>query len=197
MRIVVVLAHPNEESFNHAIAREVRKRLEAEGHSVALRDLYAEKFEADLPTPELGRLKELPAEIKPYCDEIVSADGVVVVHPNWWGMPPAILKGYLDRVFRPGVAYTFQANDKGEGVPVGLLKARAALVINTSNTEQERDRTLFGDPLENLWRTCVWGFCGVRRVRRRVFAPVITSTSQQREAWLKEAADTAADVFNE
>jgi len=54
-----------------------------------------------------------------------------VVHPNWWGQPPAILKGWIDRILRPGVAYQFLEGDAGEGVPVGLLKAETALIFNT------------------------------------------------------------------
>jgi len=50
----------------------------------------------------------LPDAIKQHCEEIALVDGIVIVHPNWWGQPPAILKGWVDRVIRPGVAYEFQ-----------------------------------------------------------------------------------------
>ena len=70
----------------------------------------------------------------------------MIVHPNWWGQPPAILKGWVDRVFRPGIAYRFVEGDAGEGVPIGLLKASAAVVFNTSNTPDARERFAFGDP---------------------------------------------------
>lgn len=195
MRISILLAHPNPQSFNHAIANAIAESLRARGDEVLLHDLYAEKFGADLPIPELGRTEVLPSEIRRHVDEIVSVDGIVVVHPNWWAMPPAILKGWVDRVLRAGEAYTFRANDKGEGEVVGLLKAKAALVIHTSNTPLELDRSLYGDPLENLWRTCIFGFCGVKIVRRELFAPVITSTLEQRQAWLKLSADAALEQF--
>ena len=77
-------------------------------------------------------------------------------------MPPAILKGWIDRVLRMEIAYRFVANDKGEGVPVGLLKARSAIVFNTANTPDDRERETFGDPLESLWKKCVFDLCGVR-----------------------------------
>ena len=77
-------------------------------------------------------------------------------------MPPAILKGWIDRVLRMEIAYRFVANDKGEGVPVGLLKARAAIVFNTANTPEDRERETFGDPLESLWKKCVFDLCGVK-----------------------------------
>ncbi len=67
-------------------------------------------------------------------------------------MPPAILKGWVDRVIRPGVAYEFLEGDGGEGVPCGLLRARAVLVFNTGNTYLEREMKIFGDPLETIWK---------------------------------------------
>jgi len=90
-------------------------------------------------------------------------------------MPPAILKGWIDRVLRPEVAYRSSKGDQGEGVPVGLLKAKAAIVFNTTNTPDERERKIFGDPLEALWKKCVFDLCGVRKVHRRTFAVVVTS----------------------
>jgi putative NADPH-quinone reductase len=130
-----------------------------------------------------------------HCAEIAQADGIIIVHPNWWGMPPAILKGWVDRVIRPGVAYGFVAGDSGEGVPVGLLKARAALVFNTSNTEAEREQTVFGDPLETIWKNCIFDLCGVKRFERRMFGVVVTSTEQQRTEWLVETAQVIDEYF--
>jgi putative NADPH-quinone reductase len=117
------------------------------------------------------------------------------VHPNWWGQPPAILKGWIDRVVRPGVAYRFDEGDSGEGVPIGLLKAQAALVLNTANTPAEREQSVFGDPLEALWKRCIFDLCGVPRVERRMFGVIVTSTLEQRQQWLREAADLATTLF--
>jgi putative NADPH-quinone reductase len=130
-----------------------------------------------------------------HCREIVQADGIIIVHPNWWGMPPAILKGWIDRVLRMEIAYRFVANDKGEGVPVGLLKARTAIVFNTANTPPDREQEIFGDPLETLWKRCVFDLCGVKNVQRRTFAVVITSTPAQRAGWLREARAMVAGCF--
>lgn len=133
--------------------------------------------------------------IRRHCDEIAGADGIVIIHPNWWGQPPAILKGWVDRVLRPGVAYEFKEGDSGEGVPVGLLKAKAALVFNTSNTSETREREAFGDPLETIWKNCLFGLCGVKRVYRKMFGVIVTSTPQRREEWLQEARETVTAYF--
>jgi putative NADPH-quinone reductase len=110
-------------------------------------------------------------------------------------MPPAILAGWVDRVVRPDVAYRFDEGDGGEGVPVGLLKAKHALILNTSNTPDERERNVFGDPLELIWKQCVFDLCGVRSVKRRMFNVVVTSTPDQRRQWLAEAAELTRELF--
>jgi putative NADPH-quinone reductase len=197
VRVLIVLAHPGPASFNHALAGAVADALESAGHEVCLRDLYAEGFDPVLPPTEIPSACELPGDLAAWCEELASADGIVIIHPNWWGSPPAILKGWIDRVIRPGVAYRFVEGDSGEGVPVGLLAARSALVLNTANTSVERELAVFGDPLERIWRDCVFGLCGVEDVTRRTFGVVVTSTPEEREAWLGEARELALGCFGD
>ncbi len=184
MRISVILAHPDPNSFNRAIAKTAIEVLKANGHKVFFHDLYREKFDPLLPAKEIDEDAKLPAKIKKHCKEIATADGIVIVHPNWWGQPPAILKGWVDRIIRPRVAYQFLEGDSGEGVPKGLLKAKAALVFNTSNTKSEREKKVFGDPLETIWKNCVFGLCGVDNFHRRMFSVIVTSSESQRRNWL-------------
>ena len=186
MKVFVILAHPQEGSLNHAIAQVAIERLADNGHTVFFHDLYKEGFDPLLVSEEIPRDAPLPVSIAQYCEEIAEADGIVVVHPNWWGQPPAILKGWVDRVIRPGIAYEFVEGDSGEGVPKGLLKASVALVFNTSNTAAEREKTVFGDPLEAIWKHCIFGLCGVATFYRRMFSVVVTSSESQRNQWLDE-----------
>ena len=195
MKISVILAHPTAGSFNHAIALKAVKALKRNGHDVFFHDLYQERFDPVLTGGEIPREAPLPPGIKRHCREIAEADGIVIIHPNWWGQPPAILKGWVDRVIRPGIAYEFLEEDKGEGIPQGLLKARVALVFNTSNTPEERERNIFGDPLESLWRNCVFGLCGVENVYRKMFSIVVTSSADERMQWLEEVEDTVCRYF--
>ena len=90
-------------------------------------------------------------------DELRDAAGLVAIHPNWWGKPPAILSGWLDRILVPGVAYRL---DDAGGAPESLLTLRQLLVVNTSDTTEERERTLFGDPLDAIWRRCLAPYLG-------------------------------------
>lgn len=107
MQIPVILAHPEPGSFNHAIAQTAVKAIKANGHTVYFHDLYQEQFDPILNCEETDKEAVLPSAIKQHCQEIAVADGIVIVHPNWWGQPPAILKGWVDRVIRPSVAYEF------------------------------------------------------------------------------------------
>lgn len=195
MKISVVLAHPKKGSFNHAIAETVAGVLRNNGHEVIFHDLYEEGFDPVLPQGEIPKNGAVDPVIRRHCDEIAGADGIVIIHPNWWGQPPAILKGWVDRVLRPGVAYEFKEGDSGEGVPVGLLKAKAALVFNTSNTSGTREREVFGDPLEMIWKNCLFGLCGVKNVYRKMFGVIVTSTPQRREKWLQEVRETVTAHF--
>lgn len=195
MPILVILAHPDPGSFNHAIAARAVSALESCGREVIFHDLYTEGFDPLLSAQEIPTGANLPPDIARHCAEVAEADGIIIIHPNWWGMPPALLKGWIDRVVRPEVAYRFVEGDSGEGVPQGLLKTNKAIVFNTSNTFKEREERDFGDPLERIWKDCIFGLCGVPDVYRRMFRVVVTSTPEQRAAWLDEVEEKVREYF--
>ena len=195
INIALIVAHPNPASFNHAIAQAAITELQRNGHGVAFHDLYAEGLDPVLPAAEIAEEAVLPPAIALHCAEIAAADGIIIVHPNWWGQPPAILKGWVDRVLRLGVAFRFLEGDAGEGIPIGLLRAKAAIVFNTSNTPEERENTVFGDPLGRLWKTCIFEFCGVKTVHREMFRVVVTSSHEQRRAWLAQVQEIVERFF--
>jgi NAD(P)H dehydrogenase (quinone) len=193
--ISVILGHPCTASFNHAIAETVVQTLQESGHTVKYHDLYDEGFDPLLPCEEIPKGAPLDPTIRRHCEEISQADGIVIIHPNWWGQPPAILKGWVDRVIRVGVAYEFEEEDSGEGMPIGLLKAETALVFDTANTPEERELQVFGDPLERLWKDCVFDLCGVKRFYRKMYRVIVTSTLEQREAWLRDVREIVQWYF--
>ncbi len=190
MKVFVLIGHQKQGSFCHAIAATAVEELKAAGHTVIYHDLYAEKFDPILPDEEIPKNGMLDPIVRCHCDELIAADGYVIVHPNWWAMPPAILKGWLDRVLRQGVAYEFTAQSVN-----GLLKGRKAVVFTTSNTPRDDELRLFSDPLENLWKTCVFNFCGVEDFFRRNFESIIMSTPKQRASWLEEVRQIIRQRF--
>jgi len=186
MNVLIILGHPDEKSFNHAIADACRNRLIENGHSVIFHDLYKEGFNPVIDKIEIPKNGQIDAIIKAHCEELINSNGIIIIHPNWWGQPPAILKGWIDRVIRPGIAYEFEEGDNGEGMPIGLLKAKTGLVFNTSNTNEERENNTFKDPLETLWKNCIFSFCGVTQFDRKMFRIIVTSNLNQRQNWLNE-----------
>ncbi len=191
----MILAHPKEGSFNHAIANTAIKTLKNNGHNVILHDLYAENFDPIIPHEEIPKNADVDPLIKKHCQELSCVDGIIIVHPNWWGMPPAILKGWVDRVMRAGVAYQFEEGDNGEGVPIGLLNVERIIIFNTSNTPEKREIEVFGDPLETIWKKCIFGLCGIKNVHRKNYGVIVVSTAELREEWLKDVIRTVNSAF--
>src|SRR5437773_10982276 len=186
MLALIIVANPSPTSLSHAMAFAAEQVLVDRGYECALHDLCAEHFDPVQPTGEGGNTTSSNLLVELHCLELARAELILVFHPNWWGQPPAILKGWIDRVFRLGTAYAYPPDVGFEGIPVGLLRARHAIVVNTSNTPTDREALEFGDPLETLWKKCIFGLCGVSSVMRRMYAPVSGSTAQQRAAWLAE-----------
>src|SRR5689334_4916156 len=102
---LAVVAHPSPTSFSHAMAGAARAVLAARGFEVDFHDLYAERFDPVQPTGEAQNTASSNALVEQHCAELARADLILVFHPNWWGAPPAILKGWIDRVFRLDTAY--------------------------------------------------------------------------------------------
>lgn len=186
MNVLVILGHPDNKSFNHAVADTCNNRLVENGHSVVFHDLYQEGFNPIIDTIEIPKHGQIDDIIKNHCDDLINSDGIIIIHPNWWGQPPAIIKGWIDRIIRPGIAYEFEEGDNGEGTPIGLLKAKIGLVFNTSNTSKERENSIFKDPLDTIWKNCIFDFCGVKQFDRRMFRIIVNSDLDQRNIWLNE-----------
>jgi putative NADPH-quinone reductase len=174
------------------MADAASQELRARNFELMSHDLYAEGFDPVQPTGEAANRGSMDKLVETHCRELTAANLILVFHPNWWGQPPAILKGWIDRVFRPGVAYDYPPGVGPEGEPIGLLGAKSALVFNTSNTPTNREASAFGDPLESLWKRCIFALCGVTRFERCVFGPIASSTPEQRHAWLAEVRGVVA-----
>ena len=193
MNVSVIIANPTPTSFSHAMVHAALNVVRTKKHRVFVHDLYEEKFHPVLESAEADNYHSSDALVERHCQEISAADVILIFHPNWWGQPPAILKGWIDRVLRPGVAYDYRMGDSPADAPVGLLKADCALVFNTSNTPWEREVEVFGNPLQILWKNCVFDLCGVPTFERRVFGPMTSSTAEMRQGWLSEVAALVGD----
>ena len=190
MKISVILGHQNPGSFNHAIAGTTLNTLHTLGHEVCYHDLYAENFDPIAVHDEWNNDNLLPEQVKRHSQDIQNSEGIVIIHPNWWGTPPAILKGWLDRVFRAGFAYKFTPNG-----PIQYFTDKDVQIFTTSNTPREVELNVYKDPLENFWKTVVFGLCGCKSFERRNFESIIMSTHEDRLAWLAEVEETIKRRF--
>ena len=186
MVVLVVHAHPDPDSLGAALARAAVDGFRDAGRQVELVDLYADGFDPRL-TPDERRAYESDAPIldpavQRYADLLERADTVVFVYPTWWFGMPAILKGFLDRVFVEGVA--FRLDPRTRKVRPGLTHVRRLVGITTYGSPRTYVR-LFGDPGRRTVARTIRPVCGLRcRVRWFGLHAVDTATAEERQAFL-------------
>ncbi len=139
MRVLMIYVHPREDSLCAALRDAARTALEAAGHEVEVRDLYGEGFRPELTADERGRYHDLSANTSGIEDHVASlqrAEALLLVHPTWWYGMPAMLKGWFDRVWSPGIAFRL-----GEGAIEPML----------TNIRRIGVVTTYGSPNWLLW----------------------------------------------
>ena len=193
-KALVVVSHPNPGSLNHALAKTVATAWDSLGIETRFVDLHALGFDPVISLEEARGSAADNAKVQEQIALLVESVLVGVVHPNCWGSPPAMMKGWMDRVFAPGAAYAFAKGEDDGKAPMGLLREKRALVLNTSNTTETREQEVFGDPLERIWRDCLLGYCGFERVDRQVYRVVANSSKEERRNWLADAALRAIEL---
>jgi putative NADPH-quinone reductase len=133
---LVVYAHPCEDSFVAAACERVVTTLRERGHRTVLVDLYADGFDAVFTAADHATHQDPPGgkvHVAPYAPILRSCDTLVLVYPTWWAAQPAILKGWFDRVWVNGLAFSF-AND-GRLVP-GLRNIRRIIAVTTHGSSK-------------------------------------------------------------
>jgi NAD(P)H dehydrogenase (quinone) len=169
MVILLVFCHPSGASFSAGLLQSVRKGLEARNHQVIVRDLYAEGFSPTLSQQEFASYYDTVRNTAPVQDHVAdlrAAEGIILIYPTWWYGMPAMLKGYLDRVWLPGVA--FGLSPSGAVTTEPLRHIRRFMVVTTYGSPGWWIRHYLGDP----------GRKAVERGCRRLFSPLC------RTAWL-------------
>jgi NAD(P)H dehydrogenase (quinone) len=140
LRALVIHAHPSPESFSAALYREVCATLTGRGHTVQACDLYAENFDPVLPRETFRRYLQAPGNrtgVEAYVDALLAAEALAFVFPVWHDGPPAMLKGYFDRIFLRGVVFDIDA----AGVFHPLLRnVRRLGAVTLYGADRERTR---------------------------------------------------------
>ena len=165
-RCLIVLGHAKTSSLGHRIVSELRRSLDEQGGEVRVHDLLEDSFdpvlrlEAHEPYPALGDASE--SLVARYREDVLWARLLVIVHPVWWFAPPAILKGWVDRVLVDGVAL----RQGRPGAPEPLLGGRRALVVQTFKATRDVDRGAMAGLAERFWTIGVFPSVGILRPRR-------------------------------
>lgn len=137
MKNLVVYAHPNSGSLNHFFKQTVLESLQKSGEEIEVRDLNQINFNPVLSLDDMNgqRMGKVADDVKTEQDFITWADRIIFIYPIWWTGMPAIMKGYIDRVFSYGFAYRYD-----QGIQKGLLTGKKTIIVNShgkSNAEYE------------------------------------------------------------
>jgi len=176
---LVVLCHPNTSGFNQAVAEAAVKALSST-YEVALVDLYRSGFDPVLPYNEIPRKFSFDPKTLELMELVKKSQFFVFVHPDWWGGPPALLKGFIDRVFRPGVAYEFDGYEFLNNQKRALLEGRKAAVFTTTDYPEPEGTY----PPQEIWRTNVLAYCGITNPGLHTFFGTYQSSYEARHAWI-------------
>ncbi len=184
-RILIIQGHPANRSFCEALAREYQAGARQSGHVVnmlTIRDLHFD------PILHEGYkvIQPLEQDLVMAQDEIRSADHIVMVFPTWWGGMPALLKGFIDRVFLPGFAFKYRPGspwwDK-------YLTKKSAHVITTMDTPPWYFRIFYRDAGINQMKRTILQYCGVGPVKITRIGRVKDTPDAWKQAWLSKARD--------
>ena len=160
MRFLVIFAHPLRESFAASAADTVTETLKSRGHTVDFLDLYAEDFDPRLTAAERASYMTDHFDrsaVDQHIKRLQAADGLILVFPQWWFNLPAILKGYFDRVFAPGVA--FKLDPEGGRLIPELTNLRHFWVVTTTGSPWWIVHLYMGNPVKRLLKRGVAAFC--------------------------------------
>ncbi len=181
-KTLIINGHPDKESLCFALAESYKKGAESSGADCKLINLVDLDFNPIL-TFGYRKVSELEPDLVQAQTDILDADHLVFVYPNWWGTYPALLKGFIDRVFLPNFAFKYRDNSS---LWDGLLKGKSARVIVTMDTPKWYYWLIFRSPGHNSMKKGILGFCGIKPIKITSFAPIKSSDDRTRKQWIEE-----------
>lgn len=189
MRHLIIKALHRNESFLAEVTEKLTSELTYSGSKVNIRDLYAENFQPVLSRDDFTALKNnrLPEDILREQEYIQNADLLWVIFPIWWTSMPAILKGYIDRIFLSGFAYRMKS-DRLEG----LLTNKKVIILNSMGmSREEYANTGMYEALRMTIDKGIFEFTGMQVIDHRYFTSIMSATDKQRKAYLDEVTELA------
>jgi NAD(P)H dehydrogenase (quinone) len=184
MKYLIIYAHPNPASFNHAILETISEELKNNKKDFTVRDLNSINFNPILKTEDLMAIQNgaVPHDVKTEQDYITASDTLIFVFPIWWSSMPAILKGYIDRVFSQKFAYDITP----DGV-IGLFKGKKAFLVSTTGASKEDYDKMGAFQMMNLSIDgAIFQFSGMEVIGHKYFSSVPSVSNDDRKQMLEE-----------
>lgn len=181
---LIVFCHPDCHSLSAAYKDEVVRLTEKSGHCAIVRDLYNIGFHPELTLEDMAaiRMGDIPVEIKLEQDYILEADLITLIYPIWWTGMPAVMKGYIDRVFSNGFAY--EVGPSGE--LRGLLNGKKVMILNNfGHSFDYYEETGILDALRKTSDTGIFDFCGMNVVGHHFFGHLNGASREERNGHIK------------
>lgn len=188
MKHLIIYAHANPDSLNSHLKNVLVGHLEANTHEVMVRDLYLLKFNPVLSLDDMvGQRKGLVADDVKHEQEFIQwADCITFIHPIWWTGLPAIIKGYIDRVFSYGFAYKYE-----HGVQQGLLKGKQIIIINTQGkSDAEYEASGMDKALQLTSDKGIYTYTGMEILKHFFLEKADKATLETIEQWNKQIKST-------
>ncbi len=189
-KVLIILGHPNKETFCGALAESYKKGAVRSGAEVE--EIFVSELKFD-PILHLGyqEIQELEPDLVRAQELIKWAEHIVFVYPTWWATMPALLKGFLDRVLLPGFGFKYRQNsslwDK-------FLTGRSARLIITMDAPAWFNFLSYGNAGQKAMKRATLQFCGIKPVRVTTIGSVKMLKPEQLKKWLENAEKLGEDL---
>lgn len=194
MNHLIIIANPANTSYNAAIQHTIVNQVKRHNQEVKIRDLYAVNFNPVLQQEEILNFQKkiYKPDVCFEQQQIEWADVIYFIYPTWWYSMPAILKGYCDRVFAHGFAFTSSPDG-----PIGLLKGKKAFLFETAgDTEQSIVERNLMPSMKHTIDVGILAYCGFEVLQHKVMTDIHNISDEQRQKYLKEIQITIEQQIN-
>lgn len=188
MKVLIIFGHPNPDSFNGLILAAIKKKLTEKSYEFIVKNLYDSNFNPMLTMGDFIKMKNgsISDDIAIEHLDVGWANTLIFIYPVWWSGPPAIVKGWFDRVLTDGFAFTY----KTDGSHEGLLKDKQAFVFTTSAMKQEEmNQKGLTQAMKNIAIQGIMNYCGINNAIYRNFFEVPDTDNLNRNQMLKDVED--------
>jgi NAD(P)H dehydrogenase (quinone) len=198
MHVYIIYAHPSKESFTYKVLNEFTRGLADAGHTFIINDLYAINFQAAMDTAQYKRESRrdehapVPPDVQREHDNINKADALVFIYPLWWSDCPAIMKGWFDRVWAAGYAYSYETGV----IAHSKINIKKALVIcPAGHTTEDLEKIGIAESMRKIMLYDRLLGVGVKEATMEILGGQVTNDETIRKKNLERAYVLGREMF--